>query len=202
MSSFEMVRGYTPELMGMKQTPVSPQIANGHEEQTARRALAKFAESQQPRIISQDSIMKDDPIYFFRRGGKFGKWEKAYVRSVEPYAILLSTNYSHRGNPIRAALEDVRPKPMNTLLQELDNVGFIFTSLYSILDLLRELVDIPSPVLNVTPSEEDGQETSCETAMALPVKPRKKEFASAEKLSASSTQKKPFGRIRIHRLHC
>ena len=49
--------------------------------------------------------------------------------------LNLSSNAGHRGNPIRAAYEDVRLDPQTSLLQELERMGFLFPRSSSIVDI-------------------------------------------------------------------
>ena len=48
LSSFEMVRGYTPTLVCLLQNPLSKVIVSSHDEQVARRELNLFRRSKNP----------------------------------------------------------------------------------------------------------------------------------------------------------
>lgn len=138
LSSFELARGYTPALVGLPQSPLSSALIDSHHEQVARRAISLFRKSNKPNAPTAKDFSKDDPVYFFKRGAKFGVWEKAFVREVKPQSLLLSRNVSHRGKAIHAAYEDVRSVPSNPLLKDLDEYEFLFPRSHSIVPDLPE----------------------------------------------------------------
>ena len=76
MSSFEMVRGYTPSISGLPQSPISEQMILSHQEQTAWRALLSVDAARNPIKLKKDQLHRDTAVYFFRRVPK-PKWIRA-----------------------------------------------------------------------------------------------------------------------------
>ena len=65
ISSFEIVRGYTPNICGLPRSDVSEQLTNAYLEQTSRRAFHKFIRSKHTTTISKDLLPPNTPVYFF-----------------------------------------------------------------------------------------------------------------------------------------
>ena len=116
LSSFEMACGYTPSVVGLPQAKLSAEIITEHNEQVARRALRLLDKSRSPQVLHPEELLRDDPVYYFKRGPKFGSWETAYVRKPQPHFVVLSRRQDHIGKPIGAAYEDVRQAPSSSLL--------------------------------------------------------------------------------------
>lgn len=148
MSSFEIAKGYTPRLNNLPQRHVPEEIVQAHAEQVARRSLKKLDKSKTPHVVARAKLKKGDEVYYFKRGDKRGKWERGYVRAVEPHVLSVSSRKNHKGQPVRAAYEDIRMIPRNPLLRELDEVGYLFPRSSSILD---EDVDEEGRNLEVAP---------------------------------------------------
>ena len=133
LSSFEMVRGYTPSISGLPQSRITEIMTCAHQEQTARRALLSVYSARSPRTLKQDQLERGTAVYFFRRVPK-PLWIQAWVRSTEEHVVLLSTRKNHTGKPVRAAYEDIRLMPTNPLLQELDEGESLIPSSTEIFD--------------------------------------------------------------------
>ena len=100
LSSFEMAREYTPAITGLPQIKLSEDIIEAYEEQGARRALSLLQRSKKPRPVNPEQHSHDDPVYFFKRGPKFGTWKLAFIRSIDEHSISLSSSSSHKVKPI------------------------------------------------------------------------------------------------------
>ena len=107
LSIFEPAKGYTPSLGGLLQSRVRQELIAAHEEQTARRALQILETTSNPRTIDPPLLLRDTPVNYFKKGMKFGKWEKGYVRYLQPHSVSISSKPRHNGLPIRAAFGDV-----------------------------------------------------------------------------------------------
>jgi len=152
LSSFELVRGYTPQLVRLPQTQVSAELMVAHEEQVARRALRLVNKGRQPHVVKAEDLSRDEKVYYFKRGPKFGTWELGFVRAIEPHFVSLSSKEEHQGKHIRAAFEDIRRVPKSSLLRELDEMDLIFLRYYSVVheendEITREeSVPLPPPM--------------------------------------------------------
>ena len=87
-----------------------------------------------PSLVSKEQLTRDRAVFYFKRDVKFGSWMKAFVRDTQEHLVLLSSKPDHSGLPIKAAYEDIRLIPSTSLLQELDEIGYIFPRSHSILD--------------------------------------------------------------------
>lgn len=110
-----MVRGYTPVLVGLAQFPVAKDRVTAHQEQVEKRALIPMSDTPDPHVLKKDVLPRDAAVYCFKRGNKFCRWHKGFVRS-KPHTVLLSSSLQYRGASIRAALEDFRKAPQSSLL--------------------------------------------------------------------------------------
>lgn len=134
LSSYELVRGYTPSICGLPQCPVKEELGVAHKEQQARRALKLLEKGRAPRTVASSALKRDDKVYYFKRGVKFGTWELGFVRGVDEHLVTISSSANHRGKPIRAAVEDIRKVPTSSLLREVDEIDFIFPRSYAVVD--------------------------------------------------------------------
>lgn len=67
MSSFELVKCYSPTLPGIPKTDLFDGLIKYHEEQTARRALQKFLHSVVPARLKKFDPRQEGPVYIFKR---------------------------------------------------------------------------------------------------------------------------------------
>ena len=89
----------------------------------ARRALQLLKTTRNPRTVDPSLLQRNTPVYYFKKGLKFRKWAKGFVREVDLHVVSISSKPTHNGLPIRAAFEDVRIAPRSSLLQELDEMN-------------------------------------------------------------------------------
>lgn len=134
LSSFQLARGYTQRISFPKEQ-VSEELLKAHEEQVARRALAVFQRSRSTKLDRERYWIREDEVYFLRRSEvkNRGTWETGFVRRAEPQ-FCISTRADHKGQPIRAAYEDVRRVPKVPFLRELDQVEYLSPRSFSLLD--------------------------------------------------------------------
>lgn len=72
LGSFELAKGYTPGLVGLPQTDTSQELVRAHEEQSARRAIARIEKNRKPRTARPSDLKRGTEVYFFKKGPKFG----------------------------------------------------------------------------------------------------------------------------------
>lgn len=153
LSAFEQVRGYTPSLAGLPQLPVSPVLFDAHIKQTARRAIQRLLKDKPDALPESHLFPPNTPVYFFIRGPKFGKWHEGFVKSASQHIVEVSSRQDHRGTPHKVAYEDIRIKLDNSLLQELDSIGFKFPNSYSIINTdMEPYLPDPSTRESLTPT--------------------------------------------------
>ena len=100
----------------------------------ARRALRLLDKWRSPQVLHPEELLRDDPVYYIKRGRKFGSWETAYVRKPQPHFVVLSRRQEHIGKPVRAAYDDVQQAQSSSLLAELDGMDFVLPQSYSVID--------------------------------------------------------------------
>lgn len=104
LSSFEMFRGYTLSFLDLPKTPLSAKLVKAHQAQVSMCALAFLRKSYNQQTLSFSDFQKDEWVFYFKRGHKFGTWEKALVVEGADRFLALSTSPKHRGKPMRAGL--------------------------------------------------------------------------------------------------
>ena len=113
LSSFEMVRGYTPGIEGTKQKQVPRKIWEAFQQMQARRLLARMAKSL-PRKAKQEELSVGDAVLCLTPGGKRprGEWVEQKIDSIpDPYSVIVGTGKNKK----IIAREDVRKLPSNDL---------------------------------------------------------------------------------------
>lgn len=118
MPAFELVRGYTPVLGGLPQTPVSEDIKKAYRAQTVRLEIQRILKDKQESILPTHLLSRDREVYYFVKAPKFVTWKQGYVCQVHPHVIDVSSSKDHKGQQNRVAYEDISLGPDNSLLQE------------------------------------------------------------------------------------
>lgn len=120
MSSFELVRGYSPSILGLPRTDVTQDLLNAHKEQVATRALQRLLHSRLPDSPTPEMFAPGDNVWVFYNTSKQNvkpEWVRAKVIQAEQHHLI--ARRSLRGPPMRVAYEDVRLAPSGQLAQEL-----------------------------------------------------------------------------------
>ena len=89
-SLFKLAGGYTPSLRGLPQSRVRQELIAERKEQTAGRALQLLETARNYRTIDPSLFQRNSPVYFFKKGLKFGKWEKGHFLELEPHSVSMS----------------------------------------------------------------------------------------------------------------
>lgn len=109
LSSFQLVRGYSPATLGLPNTQVTEELLDAHKEQVSTRALQRLLHSRKPNSPAPDLFKPGDDVWIFclsTEQNEKVEWIKAKV--VKPEQHYLVAGRSKRGPPMRAAYEDVR----------------------------------------------------------------------------------------------
>lgn len=120
LSSFQLVCGYSPSIVGIPKTIVTEELLQAHTEQVALRTLQLLLETHAPRTVRRDLFNADDPVWVYYRFYKPNEkacWVRATVVSAGDH--FLTVRRSTRGPPMRVAYEDVPHAPRNPLTSEL-----------------------------------------------------------------------------------
>lgn len=70
LSSFELVRGYSPSIMGIPHTIVTQELLNAHKEQVATRTLQRLMSSRALDALRKAMFNPGDDVWIFHRTTK------------------------------------------------------------------------------------------------------------------------------------
>ena len=73
-SSFELARGFTPSLCGLRKSPLSKQALRSHQEQVARRAIQKLISSHPAHPLTKPVLPRGTSVYFYVKTAKSASW--------------------------------------------------------------------------------------------------------------------------------
>lgn len=120
LSSFELVRGYSPSILGLSTTAVTSELLQAHKEQIATRTMQKLINSRAPDVIRKEMCSEGDPVWIYYQSTKQKEnteWLRGTVVKAEEHYIMVRK--SARGAPMRIAYADVRIAPHSELTCEL-----------------------------------------------------------------------------------
>ena len=120
LSSFELVRGYLPSVVGLPSSLVTQELLDAHKEQTAIRKMQRLLHSRAHHSHQPELFNSGDNVWVFYNSSKqneAAEWIKATVITACPH--YLEVRRSNRGPPMRIAYEDVRFAPRGELATEL-----------------------------------------------------------------------------------
>ena len=120
LSSFELVRGYRPSVVGLPRNIVTQELLDAHKEQVATRKLQRLLNSRNYNSHRPDLFNAGDRVWVFYRTSKQNEaveWIAATV--IAAYTHYLEVRRTARGRPMRVAYEDVRFQPRSPLAIEL-----------------------------------------------------------------------------------
>lgn len=139
-----MARGYTPPLFGLPKRPINSYIISTHQEQVAKQALRKLLKGRNPNVVPLYYLTPGRALYYLKNSTKFRSWKTGFLYSAENHIFTISSSNSLRVRPVRVVREDFHTiVPTSTLLQELDEAGFIFPRSYDVFHLDIEHVQAP-----------------------------------------------------------
>lgn len=120
LSSFELVRGYSPSVLGLPKTEVSDQLFQVHTEQTSTRALQRLVKSRAHETPPLHIFKPGSPVWIYYNSSQQNeKSECVLAKVVQAEQHFLLARKSTRSPPMRVAYEDVRIAPQGRLTQEL-----------------------------------------------------------------------------------
>ena len=120
LSSFELVRGYRPSVVGLPCNSVTQELLDAHKEQVATRKLQRLLKSRNHHCHQPDLFIAGDRVWVFYKTSKQNEaveWIAATVVAAHPH--YLEVRRTAHGRPMRVAYEDVRFKPQGLLATEL-----------------------------------------------------------------------------------
>ena len=120
LSSFQLARGYSPSLLGLPRTLVTPDLLDAHREQVALRALQRLLKARKPNTVPTHVLQPGTPIWVFFDSSKqneTARWVSAKVVEAQQHMVL--ARRSSKGPPMKVAYEDLRLAPSGELTREL-----------------------------------------------------------------------------------
>lgn len=120
LSSFQLVRGYSPSVMGIPKTIVTEDILQAHKEQVAARTLQILMNTRAPNALGQDMFKPGDAVWVFYKSTKQDEKVECLLATVviAEEHFLVAKN-AERGRLMRVAYEDVHIAPRSDLTKEL-----------------------------------------------------------------------------------
>lgn len=125
LSSFQLVRGFQPSILGISTTKVPQSLLDAHVEQSATRALQRALKAKPANAVREAACKKGDPIwvwYSSSKGNERDEWIRAQVVNVHEHFMevrRIKDGKPSKGPMMRPAYEDVRLAPKSALTQEL-----------------------------------------------------------------------------------
>lgn len=119
LSSFELVRGYTPAVLGLPSSAISSELLSAYKQQAATRALQRLLSSRAPSTIPPSMLKEGTPILYFYKSSKQSEpveWRSGTVVSAEPHLVRIK-NALGRSSSI--AYEDLHLRPESNLARDL-----------------------------------------------------------------------------------
>jgi hypothetical protein len=125
LSSFELARGYFPSLLGLPCRGVSEVMFDLHQDASMRRAVHLFLQSASRSTLTQASLPRGTPVYYFvKAGAGHGSWKQGFVQScVEGEPLACVQDHLGRGATRLIALQDLRLVPKSALAAELESIA-------------------------------------------------------------------------------
>lgn len=125
LSSFQLVRGYQPSILGIPNSEVSQELLDAHKEQMATHAQQKVLRSRTPNTPTPDFFQPSDDVWVWYASSKNNEkdeWIRAQV--VQTHKHYLEVRRYKDGNlckgpTMKPAYEDVRIAPKGELTKEL-----------------------------------------------------------------------------------
>lgn len=113
------MRGYTPAILGLPSTAVTPDLLQAYKEQVATRALQRLLSARAPSTIPPSVLNPGTPILYFYRSSKQSdpiEWRPGTVVSAEQHIVRVK-NLSGRLSSV--SYEDIRLRPTSALTKSL-----------------------------------------------------------------------------------
>lgn len=123
LSSFQMVRGYSPSIIGLPAIIVPEELFNAHIQLTAHRALQKAITSRHPNHLTKDDLPFNTKMWVFYNTSKQNEWARwllATVSKAERHIVYCRR--SEKGPPLTVVYEHVRLAPKGELANDLMNL--------------------------------------------------------------------------------
>lgn len=117
LSSFELVKGYSPSLLGIPTKVISQEILDAHKEQVATRAIQRLLKARSPNTPTAHMLPQGRKIYVFMKPSRgTAVWTEAEV--IDPRDHFVVARRSRHGRPMKVAYEDIRLVPEHPLAIE------------------------------------------------------------------------------------
>lgn len=118
---FELVRGYTPALLGDHSEYITPKLLEAYKDQATCRALTRLIHSQNSHLVAPESLLRGTELYFYFNTSKQNvpiEWRSGTVHSAHPFYVTIITD---KGRKTKIAYEDIRLRPHTALVREQAN---------------------------------------------------------------------------------
>ena len=158
-SSFELVRGYTPSLIGSEMLKVPRTIIQAHKDLVAKRALNRILKTKAVTPTAPKILTPGTPIYGhieLKKGYK--KWHPYTVLKCDGHTVKVRA--AKHGPAKLFALEDVRLQPTNSLAKALSRQELNIPEPPATEDVENEEETPAEPIIQIAPPINDSEEES------------------------------------------
>lgn len=120
LSAFQLARGYSPSILGLPKSVVTPELLEAHREQVSIRAIHRILKARVPHTIPTRVLKPGTKVWVYFNTSKQNeatRWLAATV--VEAQKDFVLCRRSKHGRPMSIAYEDLRLAPTGPLTKEL-----------------------------------------------------------------------------------
>lgn len=115
LSSFELVRGNRPSILGSQRRILTEELIELHKNSEYKRALQRMVKARQPNITNSSSLTHDTKMFYFYKSSKQNEpvgWRKGTVVRALDFFVEILTEKNRKTN---VAYEDIHVRPQNNL---------------------------------------------------------------------------------------
>lgn len=122
MNAFQMVRGYSPSILGIPRETVSQELIDAHIDRESTRALERMMKLKSPKQIDTTLLQPGTKVLVYYKSSKQNEqneWIEATIQEVDEHVITCRKKM--KGPPMKVSHGDVRLLPTGQLTRELMN---------------------------------------------------------------------------------
>lgn len=119
LSSFELVFGYPPALLGVDSIVVPHSPLEAYNDQQCVRALRRLLKSRHSKCLPPQALPPGAPVYYYYKSSKHCEsieWRPGIVISAKQFFVQIS---NEKGRSSNMAYEDIKLKPKLPSTEEL-----------------------------------------------------------------------------------
>lgn len=193
LSSFELMQGYKPAILGLSSEVVTADLMEAYKDQATFRALHRLMKSGNPQDLPPSCLLPGTEIFYYFKTSRQNipvEWETGKEILAHSYFVTITTD---KGRKTNISYEDIRLKPNSALAQELSQ-GFMedYMKMPQMADNNDDnmTADDSSVMTEDDVSDADGNRPSIGALMSFV-----KGSSTADNLTANTPQEQYIGKI-------